>query len=65
MPSRGLRARLRFDPELRFMLRPDRRGGEFEVSVAATDTVGHVVQMVGVPLTEVGTLQLDHVVVTS
>ncbi len=65
MPSRGLHARLRFDPELRFMLRPDRRGGEFEVSVAATDTVGHVVQMVGVPLTEVGTLQLDHVVVTS
>lgn len=47
------------------MLRPDRRREEFEVAVRTTDTVGHVVQMVGMPLTEVGALVLDHQVVTS
>lgn len=65
MPPGAPRVRLRVAPELRFMLRPDRRGGDFEVAVTATDTVGHVVQMVGVPLTEVGSLQLGHVVVTA
>ncbi|GAA4422069.1 Mut7-C RNAse domain-containing protein [Georgenia halophila] len=45
-------------PELRFLLRPDRRDGHVEVAAADTDTVGHVVQMVGVPLTEVGALRV-------
>lgn len=55
MPS----ARLRVDRELWFLLRRDRRGPEFGVPVTATDTVGHVVQMVGIPLTEVGVVRLD------
>lgn len=52
-------ARLCVDPRLWFLLRPARRVNEFEVAVTPTDTVGHVVQMVGVPLTEVGGLWLD------
>jgi hypothetical protein len=55
MPS----AHLRVDPQLWFLLRRDRRRPLFEVEVSATDTVGHVVQMVGVPFTEVGTVRLD------
>jgi uncharacterized protein len=55
MPS----ARLHVDPRLWFLLRPARRSAAFDVEVTTTDTVGHVVQMVGVPLTEVGELRLD------
>lgn len=56
--------RLRVDPSLRFLLRPDRRQEESEVAVTATDTVGHVVRMVGIPLTETGELRLDGPAVT-
>jgi uncharacterized protein len=55
MPS----ARVRVDPQLWFLMRRDRRVPQFEVDVTSTDTVGHVVQMLGVPLTEVGSLRLD------
>lgn len=46
-------------PELRFLLQPRRRRERFEVDVPETDTVGHLVQMLAVPLTEVGALLLD------
>ena len=51
------------DPGLRFLLRPTRRAEPFVVAAAPTDTVGHVVESVGVPLTEVGELWLDGVLV--
>lgn len=47
------------DPALWFLLPRARRRARFTVDVPATDTVGHVVQMVGIPLTEVGSLRLD------
>lgn len=50
---------LRVYPALRFLLAPRRRAAPFAVQAAATDTVGHVVESVGVPLTEVGPLALD------
>lgn len=46
-------------PPLRFLLRRPRRSGVLDVPAAATDTVGHVVQSLGVPLTEVGRMRLD------
>jgi len=49
--------RLRVDPALRFLLpRRARDSGELELLHNPTDTVGHVVQSAGVPLTEVGDL---------
>jgi uncharacterized protein len=45
--------------ELRFLLAPARRHGEVPVVAAETDTLGHVVQSIGIPLTEVGRLTLD------
>ena len=47
------------DPELTWLLRPGRRRHPVRVEVAPTDTLGHVVQMLGIPLTEVGGLLLD------
>lgn len=55
MPS----ARLRVEPQLWFLLRRARRCPQFEVEFSASDTVGHVVQMVGIPLTEAGPLRVD------
>lgn len=51
--------RLEVHPALWFLLARDRRLAHFTLEVPATDTVGHVVQMVGVPLTETGSLELD------
>lgn len=45
--------------ELRFLLPPVRRRARVEVEAGETDTIGHVVQSAGIPLTEVGTLRLD------
>lgn len=46
--------------ELRFLLPPARRGrGSVDLVAADTDTVGHVVQAAGIPLTEVGEIRLD------
>ena len=46
-------------PELRFLLHPRRRSGPVQVGVDEGMTVGHVVESLGVPLTEVGDLLLD------
>ena len=45
--------------DLRFLLPPARRTGRFQVTASATDTIGHVVQAAGIPLTEVGDLVVD------
>ncbi|QGN34022.1 Mut7-C RNAse domain-containing protein [Microlunatus sp. Gsoil 973] len=50
---------LRVAQELRFLLPPARRSGTFQVTASDTDTIGHVVQAVGIPLTEVGDLLVD------
>lgn len=44
---------------LRFLLPRAKRAGDLVVSPAPSDTLGHVVQSLGVPLTEIGQLQLD------
>lgn len=51
--------RVEVAPPLRFLLPRPRRSGALDVPAAATDTLGHVVQSLGVPLTEVGQLRLD------
>jgi hypothetical protein len=45
--------------ELRLFLRPARRGGPVRVAVDGTSSLGHVVESLGVPLTEVGRLLVD------
>src|SRR5918998_4425609 len=46
-------------PDLRFLLPARRRGATVPTSPSGTDTVGHVVESLGIPLTEVGSLVLD------
>lgn len=46
-------------PQLRFLLRPARRGGPTAVALDDEMTLGHLVESLGVPLTEVGQLVLD------
>jgi uncharacterized protein len=55
MPVLGVQV----DADLRWLLPARARRPHVEVEVAPTDTLGHVVQSLGVPLTEVGTLLLD------
>lgn len=50
--------RLDVDPRLRFLLPARLRCGAVEVAVDGTASLGHVVQSVGVPLTEVGALRV-------
>src|SRR5215469_16101110 len=45
--------------ELRLFLRPSRRGGPVAVAVDGTSSLGHVVQSLGVPLTETGRLLVN------
>ncbi len=45
--------------ELRLFLRPGRRGGTVPVALDGTSSLGHVVESVGVPLTEVGRLLVN------
>ena len=45
--------------ELRLFLRPGRRGGPVRVTVDGTSSLGHAVQSLGVPLTEVGRLLVN------
>jgi len=47
---------LRFDEELRFFLAPRNRGAGVRVPLDGTSTIGHLVESLGVPLTEVGSL---------
>jgi uncharacterized protein with PIN domain len=57
--------RLRVHPDLRFLLpRRGRDSGEIDLRHDPTATVGHVVQSVGVPLTEVGDLVVTGVSVS-
>src|SRR5437762_1956891 len=45
--------------ELRLFLRPGRRGGPVAVAVDGTSSLGHIVQSLGVPLTEAGRLLVN------
>lgn len=56
---------VRADPALRLFLAPRRRRERFEVRYDPDATLGHVVQSVGIPLTEVGPLRLDGVAATA
>ncbi|WP_285732959.1 Mut7-C RNAse domain-containing protein [Nocardiopsis sp. ATB16-24] len=47
------------EPELRFFLPPRRRHATVDVEHDPTATLGHIVQSLGVPLTEVGALHAD------
>src|SRR5580700_7772284 len=47
---------LRFGEDLRFFLAPRNRRPSVEVRRDGTSTVGHLVESLGVPLTEVGSL---------
>ena len=49
-------AEIRVAPELALFLRPGRRGGRVSVRCDGVSSLGHVVQSLGVPLTEVGEL---------
>ncbi len=50
---------LSFAPELRFFLPSRHRGATVRMEGDSTSTLGHVVQSLGVPLTEVGALRVD------
>ncbi|ASU81995.1 hypothetical protein CDO52_03645 [Nocardiopsis gilva YIM 90087] len=49
---------LRFAAELRFFLAPRHRAGVVRLDHDDTASLGHIVQSLGVPLTEVGTLRI-------
>lgn len=48
-----------FDPELATFVPQERRGGPTKAVTDGASTLGHVVESLGVPLTEVGTLVVD------
>ncbi|HUG49574.1 MAG TPA: hypothetical protein VLZ78_01110, partial [Terrimesophilobacter sp.] len=47
------------DPLLRSLLPRHDRGGQVARDAASTETVAHVLQVLGVPLTEVGVATID------
>ncbi|GAA2446618.1 Mut7-C RNAse domain-containing protein [Streptomyces glaucus] len=49
-----------FPPELHLFVPQARRTGATRVAVDGVSTLGHVVESLGVPLTEVGALLVDH-----
>jgi uncharacterized protein len=49
-------AHIAVSPELRFFLKPAARRGPVPVRCDAVSTLGHLVESIGVPLTEVGTM---------
>ncbi|MFC7328670.1 Mut7-C RNAse domain-containing protein [Marinactinospora rubrisoli] len=51
--------RLHFAAELRFFLHPRNRGAQVRAPHDGTSSLGHVVESLGVPLTEVGALRVD------
>ena len=55
---------MRFAAELRLFLRPGHRAGAVRVACDGVSTLGHLVQSLGVPLTEVGRLMVNGVPVT-
>jgi uncharacterized protein len=52
------------EPELAFFLRAGRRSGPVEVACDGVSSLGHVVESLGVPLTEVGSLEVNGEIVT-
>jgi uncharacterized protein with PIN domain len=50
---------VRFAPELHFLLAPCNRGADVRAAHDPAASLGHVVQSLGVPLTEVGALRVD------
>jgi len=48
-----------FAAELRFFLAPRHRGGQARVPADGTSSLGHVVESLGVPLTEAGALRVN------
>jgi uncharacterized protein with PIN domain len=57
----GLEAEVRFAPELRMFLAPRHRDGRVRVACDGVSTLGHVVESLGVPLTEIGSLVVNGV----
>ncbi|WP_326720957.1 MULTISPECIES: Mut7-C RNAse domain-containing protein [unclassified Streptomyces] len=55
----GPEIHVEFAPELGMFVAPARRAGVTEVVTDGVSTLGHVVESLGVPLTEVGTLVVD------
>lgn len=55
----GPEIHVEFAPELGMFVPPGRRAGVTEVVTDGVSTLGHVVESLGVPLTEVGTLVVD------
>ena len=58
-------AQLRFAGDLRFFLAPRHRSGLVRIASDGTSALGHVVETLGVPLPEVGSMTVDGAVVTS
>ena len=54
-----LEADVRFAAELRFFLAPRHRGGQVQVTRDRVSSLGHVVESLGVPLPEVGSLVVN------
>jgi uncharacterized protein len=52
-------AQVRVAAELRLFLKPAHRGGTIQVGCDGVSSLGHVVQSLGVPLTEVGQLTVN------
>jgi uncharacterized protein len=61
----AVEAEVRFAAELRLFLQPRNRGGNVRVTCDGTSSLGHVVESLGVPLTEVGRLMVGDGTVTA
>ncbi|GHH41963.1 Mut7-C RNAse domain-containing protein [Streptomyces candidus] len=55
----GPQIQISFAPELHLFLAPGRRAGRTDVVTDGASTLGHVVESLGVPLTEAGDLYVD------
>jgi uncharacterized protein len=60
----GPEAEVRFAVELRAFLAPRHRGGRVQVACDGVSSLGHVIESLGVPLPEVGSLVVDGAPVT-
>ncbi|MEV2275589.1 Mut7-C RNAse domain-containing protein [Nocardiopsis sp. NPDC049922] len=57
--ERNTRLTLRFAPELRSFLPPRHRNAPVHIDHDGTSTLGHIVESLGVPRTELGALHID------
>ncbi|MFF0746480.1 Mut7-C RNAse domain-containing protein [Streptomyces sp. NPDC004111] len=55
----GPEIQISFAPELHLFIAPDRRAGRTDAVTDGASTLGHVVESLGVPLTEAGQLYVD------